>query len=364
MDMQQFVPFHDGIETRRPEEDEAIDGIIETMISESRKVTGREHRAVRASHAKSSGIVKGVFEVPEGLPAPFAQGICARPGRYDVLARFAQGPGEVLPDKVSTHRGCALKLFGVRGPKLPGHHDDTQDFVLATGPVFPDPDAMSFLKSIRNIERNVERSDGLKAAVSAVARVANDVVKSVKGSDVPVLDFFGHAPAHPLAESYHSQAALRWGNAVAKVAIFPVSPGLQALAGETLDVKSDPDVFRRAVGDWFRGNEARFEFRVQLCTDLDAMPVEDASVPWPEDRSPYVTVATLSFPPQDALSPARLMFVEERMSFRPAHALEAHRPLGSLMRARLKVYGAMAAFRQNDNGSVPQEPATLAAVPD
>lgn len=40
---------------------------------------------------------------------------------------------------------------------------------------------------------------------------------------------------------------------------------------------------RTAGGTW--------ELRVQLCVDIEKMPREDASVEWPQDLSPYVTVA-------------------------------------------------------------------------
>ena len=52
------------------------------------------------------------------------------------------------------------------------------------------------------------------------------------------------------------------------------------------------------------------------------------------------------------------------MSFRPSHSLEAHRPLGSLMRARLRVYAVLASFRMTQDGVAAIEPATLEAVPD
>ncbi len=135
-----------------------------------------------------------------------------------------------------------------------------------------------------------------------------------------------------------------------------------ARSGETLDPSADPDVFRNATVAYFRDHDAVFELRVQLCSDLDSMPIEDASVRWPEADNPYVTVATL--PRQDALSPARVRFVEDRMSFRPSHSLETHRPLGSLMRARLCVYSALASFRMTQDDGVTVEPATLDALPD
>lgn len=359
-----YVGYHAGIETPPDGEQEAIDGIIATMTSESRKVAGREGRAVRASHAKTSGVLKGELAVHGGLAPELAQGLFARPGRYDALVRLAQGPGEHLPDRVSTHRGMSVKLFGVAGDKLDGHVQDTQDFVLATGPVFPDPDAASFLKSMRLIEKHVDDSDATKAAVSTAARLANTVVKAVTGSDVPVLDFFGHPPLHPVAESYHSQAALRFGSYIAKVAMFPTSPEQVALSGKTLDPRSDPNVFRDATASYFETHAATFEFRVQLCTGLGRMPVEDASRQWPESESPYITVATLTLAPQNALSPERVRYVEEVLSFRPAHSLVEHRPLGSLMRARLQVYTALSTFRHQHNQVVETEPAGFGDIPD
>lgn len=359
-----YVRYSTGIETPAEGEQDTIDGIVASMRHESQIVAEREGRAVRASHAKTSGVLKGELVVHDGLAEPFRQGVFAQAGTYPALVRLAQGPGEHVSDKVSTHRGLSLKLFGVTGEKLDGHAEDTQDFVLATGPVFPDPDAAGFLKSMKLIEKNTDRSDGLKAAVSATANILNTVIKAVKGSDVPRLDFFGHAPLHPVAESYHSQAAIRYGDYVAKVALFPVAPEQVALSGETLDPASDPDVFRNATVDYFRKHGATFEFRVQLCTDLEAMPVEDASKQWSESDSPYVTVATLTLPPQEALSPARLQYVEEVLSFRPAHALKLHQPLGSLMRARLQVYTALSAYRHHHNASPEAEPVSLDQVPN
>lgn len=104
--------------------------------------------------------------------------------------------------------------------------------------------------------------------------------------------------------------------------------------------------------------------RVQLCTNLDTMPVEDASVQWPEDESPYQPVARLVLPRQDAMSEARKIIMNDAMSFRPGHSLASHRPLGSLMRARLRTYPALYAFRQRQNGNPQAEPSSLADIPD
>jgi len=71
-------------------------------------------------------------------PNPCVKDCSQKPACIPVVVRLAQGPGEVLSDSVSTHRGMAIKVFGVGGVKLPGHEAaQTQDFVLATGPAFP-----------------------------------------------------------------------------------------------------------------------------------------------------------------------------------------------------------------------------------
>jgi hypothetical protein len=44
--------------------------------------------------------------------------------------------------------------------------------------------------------------------------------------------------------------------------------------------------------------------------------------------------------------------------------LEAHRPLGSLMRARLRTYAALSACRHERNGTPEREPRSMDEVPD
>ena len=98
------------------------------------------------------------------------------------------------------------------------------------------------------------------------------------------------------------------------------------------------DVYQHVMSSFLSEHTAMFDIRVQLCTDLEHMPVEDASKVWPTESSPYRTVARLEFPPQNPFSPGRLRFFEDRISFNPIHSLEEHRALGSINRARMHVY--------------------------
>ena len=359
-DQPHYLRYDDGIERVPEGETEAIASIIASMTHESEMTAARYGHAVRASHAKSHGLMKGELQVFDQLPEPLRQGLFARPARYTVAVRMAVGPGELLSDAVSTHRGMAIKVFGVEGEKMPGHQADTQDFVLATGPAFPQADAAAFAKAMKKIEANVEKPEGFKQAVSTAARVTNAAIGGLSGS----LDFFGHPPIPPLADTYYSQAALRYGDYVAKLAVTPVTPALVALADTNLDVKADPDAFRHSVIDYLKANGAEFELRVQLGTDLGETPVEDASKVWPESKSPYVAVARIVLPPQDAYGAARQAYMDDVMAFRPSHGLAAHRPLGSLMRARLATYPRLSAFRHGRNGEAEREPGGIAEIPD
>jgi len=85
-----------------------IGSIIQAMTRESQTVAARDGKTVRASHAKSTGLLKGELRVLDGLPQALAQGLFAKPGAHPVVVRLAQGLGEVLSDSVSTHRGMAI----------------------------------------------------------------------------------------------------------------------------------------------------------------------------------------------------------------------------------------------------------------
>ena len=317
---------------------------------------------MRASHAKSTACVTGTLTVASGLPSELAQGLFATPGSHPVAIRFAQGPGETLGDRVSTHRGMAIKVFGVPGEKLPGHNADTQDFVLATGTTFPSGTAQGFLRDAKQIGAATPLPEAYKSAVSSTMRNFNRLLHAF-GTESPKADFFGHPFSHPLADAYFSQAPIRYGNYVAKLGAFPSSATQEALKTWQLDPKQDEDGFRHAAVDFIGANETVFEVRAQLWTDAETQPIEDTSVEWPTDDAPFVTVATIRIPAQDAYSPARQHYFDEVMTFRPAHALAAHRPLGSVMRARLQVYLALSAFRHKENGVAEANPSDVTAIP-
>ena len=144
---------------------------------------------------------------------------------------------------------------------------------------------------------------------------------------------------------------------------MPVSPELTALTDQKVDLKNNPDGLREAVNQHFAKHGGIWEMRVQLATDIDKMPVEDATVIWPEALSPYVTVARIEVPAQPAWTEARAAVVDDDMSFSPWHGLAAHRPLGGIMRSRKPAYEMSAGFRARHNGCPMHEPQSLSKLP-
>jgi len=330
------VRFSPAVE--RPEVDEAttIQSLIATMRYIGEKTFADGGHAIRPVHAKSHGILAGYLEVEAGLPGELAQGLFAKPGRYPVVMRFSTIPGDILDDSVSVPRALAIKVIGVEGERLDGSEKDvTQDFVMINGPAFGAPNPKKFLSVIRLLAKTTDRFEWLKKVLSAVMRQVQRIIVAVTGrASATVATLGGHPETHILGETFYSQAPLRFGDYIAKIAVAPLSPELAALKQAPLNVNGVPNGLREAVIAFFKTNVGMWEVRAQLCTDLALMPIENAAVVWPEEKSPYRPIARIKVEPQVGWSEARSSAVDDGMSFSPWHGLAAHRPLGGIMRAR------------------------------
>jgi hypothetical protein len=100
---------------------------------------------------------------------------------------------------------------------------------------------------------------------------------------------------------------------------------------------------------------------VQLCVDLEKMPVEDVTVEWPQALSPFVTVAKMRLPQQD-ISGEDIQKQMDATSITPWRVTEEHRPLGNIMRARKEVYRQSSLLRHELNHQIRREPKNLAEV--
>jgi hypothetical protein len=353
--------YQPSFEQADADEAETTRGLIEALTRIQTKVYADSQHAERGVHAKSHGLLIGELEVLGGVAPELAQGLFAAPATYPVVMRLSTIPGDVLDDAVSTPRGMAMKVIGVPGARVKGSEGDvTQDFLLANGPAFAAPGPKKFLGNLKLLAATTDRAPGLKRVLSSVMRGAEKALEAVGAQSSTLMSLGGYPEVHPLGDSYFSQAPLLFGAYMAKLCVVPVSGSLRALVKAPVDLKDKPNGLRDAVSDFFRAQSGEWELRAQLCTDLSAMPIEDASKVWPEDQSPYRAVARVRFAPQAAWNEARRQAIDEGLAFSPWHALAAHRPLGAVMRVRKLAYEVTARMRAERNGRALTEPRNIA----
>ena len=159
---------------------------------------------------------------------------------------------------------------------------------------------------------------------------------------------------NPLLTTYWTMAAVRHGDFVAKLRVAPAPDSAANAIHRELDLDSGPDVFGPALVDELQARAFDFDLQVQLCTDLEAMPVNDVTVEWPEKLSPFVTVA-----PGASSAPGRLgpeNFEQgDALAFNQWRVTADHRPLGEIMEVR-RIYSASAKVRRTLNHQPHTEP--------
>jgi len=352
------VRYDPALEHIGPDEADTIADIRRTLLKIADITWQDGGRGLRAVHAKGHALLHGELRVPDYLPPMLAQGLFARAGTHRAVLRLSTSPGDVLDDKVSTPRGMAIKVLDVPGERLPGSEAArTQDFLMVNAPAFGQPDVHRFAGALKLLAATTDRAEGAKKLLSALLRGTEKLLEAA-GSESGAIKGLGGEPLHhPLGETYFSTVPFRYGDYIAKFSLAPASAGLLALRDAPVDLDGRPDGLREAVEAHFAREGGEWDFRVQLCTDLQTMPIEDASVEWPQERSPYIPVARITVPahaPQPAL--AREL-EEDALFFSPWHGLAAHQPLGSINRARKLAYEVSGRARAERNGVPFEEPA-------
>ncbi len=359
-----YVRYTPEVEVQQPGEQEDVAAIRKTFGQIRAYAFDKHRHGVRDAHAKSHGILAGELRVISDLPDDLRQGLFRQEATYPVVVRLSPSPGDIVPDGVAALRGMAIKVIGVPGEKLLPQLRDavTQDFVLCSHPTIAAGDVASYRRTAVRLERASRQPEELQRAMTTAFRAGAAVLRRL-GVDRPGgAAGMAKPQTHILGETFYSQAALRYGEHVAKISVQPASDQLTQLAGASVDA-GNPSVLRDLVSEFFRLHTAEYQLRVQLATDLEAMPVEDASVEWSEQDSPYRTVATLVLPPQDPYSPARRVYADDVLSFNPWHGLVEHQPLGSIQRVRRPVYDDSADDRHHYNAVTRTEPDSIQALP-
>lgn len=355
------VRYTPDVETVQPDEAETVRG-LEDQFKIILDTTSKDYgHAVRSVHAKGHGLAKGSLRIHDGLPPELAQGMFATPGEHEAILRFSTNAGDILDDSITLPRGLAIKVLGVAGERLPDAEGETQDFVMVNGPAFAAPEPKKFLANLKMLAKTTDKAEGAKKVLSAVLRTAESALEPVGGQSAFFQTLGGAKPFHPLGQTYWTQTPFRYGDYIAKFQLVPIS-GIKDFAEETINAAGRPDAIREAMNEILAEQGGVWELRVQLNTDLDNMPIEDASVIWDEEASPFRTVATLTVEPQTAWDHPASDRAEDALSFSPWHGLAAHQPLGGVNRARKDTYKFSADYRGRFNGCPIHEPKAGIAI--
>ena len=249
-----------------------------------------------------------------------------------------------------------MKVFDVEGTRLPGAEGNAQDFVMVNGTVFQAKTADKFLGNLKLLAKTTDRLEGTKKVLSSVLQGVRATLETV-GVESAALNSLGGAPnAEPLGETYYSVTPFRYGDYIAKFSLKPIAPEMTALTGKTIDVDGREDAIRDEVRSEMRTIDAAWEFRVQLCRDLDRQPIEDPTVEWDEDEAPFHRVGIVRAAAQESWSEDNVRAINEESRFSIWTGLDAHRPLGNINRARNEPYRHSADFRARVNGCPYHEP--------
>jgi hypothetical protein len=315
-------------------------------------------------------------EILAELPPEYAQGIYATPGRHEALIRFSNGSPHTGADARLGHGvGMGLKIFGIPGPTLLEDEPDsgTFDYALINHPVFFANTVEHYVFIQQLFLQQGEAPPANESPAMARARFHRFLYNFLTGMGTLPPEEWAWEELHAflslrqlklinlLLSSYWTMGAVRHGDYIAKVRATPVQVYADQVVRRALDPTSAAEVFRPALVAELRERPYEFDVQVQLCVDLDRMPVEDVTVEWPEQLSPFVTVAKLRLPRQDIGGDDNLEAMDA-VSLTPWRCTATHRPLGNIMRARKEVYRQSSILRHRLNHQVRKEPKDLAEV--
>ena len=151
---------------------------------------------------------------------------------------------------------------------------------------------------------------------------------------------------------------MRHGDHVAKIRLAPTTENTTRVIHRELDIRGRPDVFYPTLVDE-PASAFDFDLQVQLSTDLEVMPVNEATVEWPEKPSSFVTVGRAHIPRQDIS--AREFREDGRARVQP---VAGHRGAQAIWRnhAGATIYSASARVRRTINHQPQTEPASADEV--
>lgn len=328
---QEYPPSHEAVEIEK----------LTTLLTHSLAEKYGSDNILRDAHPKQHGCVRGTFTVQPNLPDNLSVGLFKTANSYPVWVRFSNANSTVSPDGAKDMRGMAIKLMQVPGEKLLTDETHTQDFLLISHDVFP----VATVADFRQLVAAMVSGQWWQFALFFLRKFW------VRWRTVKIGLQANQQHASLLGLRYWSMTPYLFGQGRAvKYSVMPSHPTPQAIPQNPADT-----YLSDGMQQHLQQHEATFDFMVQFQTNANRMPIEDPSIRWLEEQSPFHKVATLHLPPQTFDSEAQMEF-GQNLSFSPWHSLPEHRPLGGINRARKVAYEVISEFRHQRNNVPRVEP--------
>jgi deferrochelatase/peroxidase EfeB len=292
----------------------------------------------RDAHPKHHGIVRAEFHVlgideveadERERRTALCHGLFTTPRSYTAYIRLSNGtPPRTTPDGFPDLRGMAIKLFNIAGEKL-GDEKRTHDFILASAPMF-------FVKNLGDYMTFLQTNDPAQ-----------------KARLFPILFQVARSHENPLTTRYFSQTPYACGPEQVKYSVVPESPAEAApivLSPAEIEARGS-NYLREAMAAVLAVQDVRMRFMMQLAPP--GANIDDATDDW--KTTPWTTVARIEIPRQEFRSTAQMQLAED-ISYNPWHAIEEHKPLGSINETRRRVYLEVSRLRHENGGTVMIEP--------
>ena len=340
------LPYEPSFEIEEANESETIQELVMTLNKIEDIVFKHSGHAERSVHAKSHGLLNGTLTVVSDLPDELRQGLFAQTRDYPVVVRFSTSPGDLLSDAVSTPRGVAIKVLDVSGDRLAGDNElATQDFLMVDGPAFLAPGPGTFLSSLKALAATTDKVPSLKRALSAVLRGAEHVVEAAGGKSPTLMSLGGHPLTSLLRETFSrkrlSCLVRTWRSCRSRLH-RPICS-----RSKTNGWTCTKTTMRSAPTSWISSEPTRrsgnFAYSFAPIGKKCRSKTPAKSGPKARARSGSSRCCASVRKPRGRRSAPEL--IDDGMSFSPWHCLAAHRPLGSVMRARKVAYRASAEHR-------------------
>lgn len=306
-------PSTDWREIIPANEDEKF-AIQSKQVADVQALKNREYGKGRFLHRKPVLSAKATVSIYDNLPDYARFGVFANPGEFAAIVRLSNGGFEIRNNKEPDIRGFTFRILGLSGKSALGGSTDHQDFLLINHDSFGSSTSEEFVniafyaaKGKFSLLGYILRTHGLVGGLKRLKQLAATVGKPFSG--------YG-------AETFNTAAPIAIGPYAAKLQIRPVRP--TAAANE-----DHADNIKRLIAE----SPVEYEIGLQFFVSEEITPIENPTVVWPQDKTPFIAVGKLTL--------LNEMIEAEGEKFDPwAGGLEEHRPLGEIMRARKPAYFA------------------------